>query len=131
MNNSNKQIMFFQKSSYSDTNKSSFFLVVFLLMSKYQFKKLALDMGCFTLLLKLNGQFLEKQTRLQKRKRKQNNQYLNLKVSRHDQIIIFLFKTAGLKLILIQEKMIFTTYCFNNTLLEIYIFFFMFQLEVP
>ena len=36
-------------------------------------------MGCFLKLLKLDGQLLEKQTRIQEIKRK--NQYLNLKFS--------------------------------------------------
>ena len=41
-------------------------------------------MTCFLRLLKLNGKLLENQARLQKRKRKQKYQCLNLKVSRSD-----------------------------------------------
>ena len=57
------------------------FLILFLLMSKKQFNELIFNMGCFLILLKLKGQLLEKHTRLQKGKRKQNNQYFNLNVS--------------------------------------------------
>ena len=96
--------------------------------------KLVLNMGCLIKLLKLNGKLLEKQTRLQKIKIKQKGQYFHLRVSRHNQRSIFLLKTTGLKLIPRKDKMIFTTWCFNDTFLvnttpmELY---FMFPLGVP
>ena len=52
-----------------------------------------------------------------KRKGKQNNQYLNFKVSRHDQKSALFFNTTGLKMISRQEKTIFTTLRSNNTFL--------------
>ena len=42
-----------------------------------------------------------------KNKNKNKDKYLNLKVVCHDQRSIFLFKATGLKIIPIQEKMIF------------------------
>ena len=91
-------------------------------------------MGCFIILLKLNGKLLEKQTWFQRITNKQKYQYLNFKVSWHDQRGLFLLMTTGLKQISIQEKRIFTTGYFNNkflvntTPIKLY---FMFPLEVP
>ena len=68
-------------------------------MSKEQVNKLVLNMGCILKWLKLDGQLLEKQKRLQKTKK---NQYLNLKVSRHNQRSILSLKKTGFKKL--QEK---------------------------
>ena len=104
INTSNNQMLSFQNTFYSNENKSSMFLIMFLFMSKRQFKKLVLSMGCFLIMLKLDRPFLEKQTRIQQRKIKHKNQYLNLKVSRYDQRSILYLKKNGLKLISRQEK---------------------------
>ena len=71
-------------------------------MSKKKFNRLVLNMGCFLKLLKLDVYLLEKQTLIQKRKRKQKKKYLNLKVSRHDKISILSFNKTALKLISIK-----------------------------
>ena len=56
---------------------------------KNKFNILVLNMGCFLKLLKLDGQLLEKQTRLEKIRIEQQNQYLNLKFSQNDQRSFF------------------------------------------
>ena len=93
------------------------FLILFLLMSKKKFNKLVLNMDCFLVLLKLNGQLLENQTWLPKIIIKQKYRYLNLNVIWHNQRVIFILKTTGLKIVSIQEKSIFTTGCFKYTFL--------------
>ena len=75
-------------------------------MSKEQVNKLVLNMGCIIKWLKLDEQLLEKQKRLQKTKK---NQYLNLKVSRHNQRSILSLKKTGFKKITGKEKSVFTT----------------------
>ena len=110
------------------------FLILFLLMSKNQSNKLVLNIFLFIKFLKLNGKLLEKHTWLKKRKGKENNQYPNLKVSRHYQRSILLLKKTGLKLISRKEKMVFTTCCFNDTFMVSPTpmkWYFMFPLEVP
>ena len=93
------------------------FIILFLLIPKKQFYRLVLNKGCFLLLLKLNRKLLEKQTWFQKRKIKQNNQYLNLNFSRQYKRSFLILKTTGLKLISRQEKRIFTSCCFKDTFL--------------
>ena len=83
-------------------------------MSKEQVNKLVLNMGCIIKWLKLDEQLLEKQKRLQKTKK---NQYLNLKVSRHNQRSILSLKKTGFKKITGKEKSVFTTWCFNDIFL--------------
>ena len=61
-------------------------------------------MGCFLILLELNGQLLENHTRPQKKKRRQNDQCIHFKVSQYYQRIILLLDTTGLKIISRQEK---------------------------
>ena len=48
--------------------------------------KLVLNMGCFIILLKLNGHFLQNQTSIQRRKGRQS---LNLKDNNHDEKMIY------------------------------------------
>ena len=89
------------------------FLILFLFIYKNQLNKLVLNMGCFLKLLKLDGNFWEKQTLFQNRIITQKNQYLNLKVSQHNKRSIVSLKKTGLKLVSRQEKRIFTTCSFS------------------
>ena len=73
-------------------------------MSKEQLNILVLNMGSFIILLKLDVQRLEKHKHLKKKRIKQKNQYLNLKVSANEQNIIFFLEKNGFKLISRQEK---------------------------
>ena len=95
------------------------FLILFLFISKNKLNKLVLKMGCFIKLLKSDGQFLEKQTWPQKIERKEKNEDLNLKFSRHHQISIFSMNKTGLKLISRQKKRIFTACCFNEIIFHV------------
>ena len=61
-------------------------------------------MSYFIKLLKLDGKLLEKQKRLQKIKINKNNQYLNLKLSQHNQRSVLSLKNTGLKINSKQEK---------------------------
>ena len=91
-------------------------------------------MACFLVLLRINKQLLQNQASDKERNKnnkiqitgvyksskvkiKQKEQYLNLKSSQYYQKIGLLLKTTGLKLISRQERIIFTTGCFNDIFL--------------
>ena len=123
----------FQNNFYWNTNKSSLLNILFLMMSKINSKNWSWIWVVFSNFLKLNGKLLKKYIWLQNIRIKQNNLYLNFKLSRNNQRSIFLLNTGGLKLIARQEKRNITTCCFNDTFLVKIIMklYFMFPFKVP
>ena len=77
-------------------------------MPKNQFNKLVLNIF-FSQIIKIRRTISGVKYTASKINIKQKNQYLNLKISRHDQRSIFSLKRTGFKLILRQEKRVFTT----------------------
>ena len=85
-------------------------------MSKKK-SKIDLEHGLFSRIVKIKQKIIGESDTASKNKNKYIYQYLNLKVSQHDQKIIVLLKTTGLKLISRQKKSISTTGYFNDTFL--------------
>ena len=99
--------------------------------AKEEIQQIGLEYCFFSQIVKIKGTIVgEIETTS---KRKQKYQYLNLKVSWRNQKSGLIFNKTGFKIISIQEKRIFTTFCFNDTFLvkKTMTLYFKFPLEVP
>ena len=89
----------FPKDFVLNAKKSSIVLILFLVVSNKTFEHIGLEYGLFSQNVKIKRTTIAETDTDPKNKTEQNNQYLNLKVICHNQNIIFLLKTTGLKLI--------------------------------
>ena len=85
MNTPNNHMLNFRKSSYSNVEQSSIFLIIFLVMSEKAIKQIGVEYGLFSYIVKTKRTNIGEEDMVQKLE----DQYLNLRFSPHDQNIDF------------------------------------------